>query len=267
VTASAQGRDYSAYQPVLTAADLDGLAFAFCKATNGLTADPNFAANWKVIGTSGIHRGAYHELVPASTASPAAQARRFLAVIKAAGGAPAGTMLAVVASDYAGVTGAEVLAFCDAVHAAEPHCAVLIYSDLDFLPKLTSCTAYDLWVAWPSATAPSAAQVKPFKTWRLWQWGQEHAVDCDAYNGTAAEMTAWLKSVAATPPRKVIRWRVVGVKTLAGVAKRHRTTPEVMLRLAAARHHKYRPSMQRYIKRGDWNARLPFGVVLFAYET
>jgi len=265
MTASAQGRDYSAYQPVLTAADLDGLDFAFCKATNGLTADPHFVTNWQVTGTKGIHRGAYHELVPASTASAKAQADRFLAVVNAAGGAEPGTMLAVVASDYAGVTGAEVLAFCDAVHAAEPHCATLVYSDLDFLPHLTGCTAYDLWVAWPSGAAPSAAQIKPFTRWCLWQWGQADGTDQDAYDGSPAEMTTWLKSVAATA--KIIHWRVVGPDTLAGAAKRHHTTPHLMLVAARRSGHVYEGEMARYIDRRDWDAHLPLGTELFAYET
>ena len=61
-------------------------------------------------------------------------------------------MLAVVASDYQGVTDAEVKAFCDHVKAAAPRCIVLVYSDLSLLPALPSCTGYPLWIAWPSSS-------------------------------------------------------------------------------------------------------------------
>jgi lysozyme len=198
MTGSAQGIDVSNDQPLLTAADLAGLAFAFTKATDGPVAtDPNFAANWPVIKKAGIHRGAYHELWSAGASPAAAQAAHFLAVVQA-GGLEPGDMLAVVASDYAGVSGAEVLAFCEAVRAgAGPQCPVLVYSDLNVLPSLDECTAYPLWVTWPSATAP--ASVQPWSQWTLWQWGTVDKTDRDAFNGTAADMDAWIKTYTNPP--------------------------------------------------------------------
>jgi hypothetical protein len=89
-----------------------------------------------------------------------------------------------------------VKAFCDAVKAAAPRSPVLVYSDLSMLPSLGSCTGYDLWAAWPSATAP--ASVAPWKSWRFWQWN-ETTLDRNAFNGTAAELDAWIDSIA-TPP-------------------------------------------------------------------
>jgi lysozyme len=187
---SAQGIDVSAFQPVLTSADLNGLAFCFTKATDGPSeTDPNFTLNWRVMKSAGIHRGAYHELRPGA-AGP--QAEHFLAVVKDAGLEP-GDMLAVVASDYGGVTDAEVKTWCDQVQAASRTSPVLIYSDLSVARTLTSCTGYALWVAWPSSTAPSS--VTPWKTWKFWQWS-ETDLDRDAYNGTAAELQAWLDAIA-----------------------------------------------------------------------
>jgi GH25 family lysozyme M1 (1,4-beta-N-acetylmuramidase) len=197
VTDSAQGIDVSGYNPPLTAAELKPYAFAFAKATDGPeNMDPDFPGNWQVMKGAGIHRGAYHELWSASASSPEAQADRFLDVVTAAGLEP-GDMLAVVASDYAGVTGAEVNAFCDQVKAAAPKSPVLAYSDLSMLPSLAECTGYDLWVAWPSSTAP--ASVAPWKTWRFWQWG-ETGTDRNAFNGTVAELQSWLDSVAYPAP-------------------------------------------------------------------
>ena len=194
---SAQGKDFSSYQAPVTSPDLDGLAFSFTKATEGpADTDPHFTANWATIKAKGIHRGAYHELWSAGSAPVASQAAHFLAVVKAAG-LERGDMLAVVASDYAGVTDAEVRAFCDIVAAASPGCPVLVYSDLSTLPALTSCTGYPLWVAWPSDTAPES--VAPWDRWTLWQWGSPGGVDHDAYNGDEAELTAWLGTAAPVP--------------------------------------------------------------------
>lgn len=197
MTASAQGIDVSSYQPVLTAADLAGLSFAFAKATEGTTVtDGCFAGNWAAMKAAGVHRGAYHELWPAASGYPVAgQAQRFVSVVRGAG-LEAGDMLAVVASDYP-CTDADVRGFAGAVKAATGgRNPVIVYTDLDVCRTLTSCTGYDLWIAWPSPAAP--ASVAPWKTWRLWQWG-ETGTDRDAYNGTAAEMDAWLAAYAAPP--------------------------------------------------------------------
>jgi len=196
---SAQGIDVSSFQSTLTPAELAGYAFAFAKATEGSGGtDARFTGNWAAIKAAGIHRGAYHEMWPGSQASPAAQAAHFLATAKAAGLAP-GDMLAVVVSDYT-VTDAQANAMLDAVKAGTGgKNPVLVYTDLDVCATLKSCTGYDLWIAWPSGSAPQS--VAPFKTWRLWQWG-ETTLDKDAYNGTAAQMNAWIASYAAplAPP-------------------------------------------------------------------
>jgi lysozyme len=198
MTESAQGIDVSRSQPPLTLADLKGFAFAFAKATDGpeLT-DPDFAGNWSVIKQAKIYRGAYHELWSPGSSPAGVQAAHFLDVVRS-GGLEAGDMLAVVASDYSGVTGEEVLAFCQAVQAgAGPHCPVLVYSDLSVLPSLGQCTGYPLWVTWPSATAP--ASVEPWSTWTLWQWGTPSNTDRDSFNGSAADMDAWIKTYTEPP--------------------------------------------------------------------
>ncbi len=141
MTASAQGIDVSSYQDRLTAAALKPYAFAFTKATDGPeTLDPNFYVNWQMMKSVGIHRGTYHELWSSSSASPVEQADRFLDVVHA-GGLEPGDMLAVVASDYQGVTDAEVKAFCDHVKAAAPRCIVLVYSDLSLLRRFPPAPA------------------------------------------------------------------------------------------------------------------------------
>lgn len=200
---SAEGIDVSAFQLDLTVHELAGLDFAFTKATDGLTiTDPNFANNWAVIKLAGLHRGAYHEL---QAGFGAQQASRFLLAVQGHG-LDAGDMLAVVASDYTGVTDSEVLAFCEVVHAATGgRNPVLVYTDLSVGARLTATSAagFPLWVAWPSPVAPPMPLAR-WREWVLWQWGTRLVpglghVDANGYNGTPAEMGAWIAAFKPKP--------------------------------------------------------------------
>jgi lysozyme len=193
---SAQGIDVSHYQPVLTAASLAGLDFAFCKATDGSDdTDDHFAANWAVIKTARKFAGAYHELRPGFKDGIADQAAHFLSVVRAQGLEP-GDMLAVSASDYR-VTDADVKAFCDWVADATGGLnPVIVYTDLSVAVTLTSCAGYPLWLAWPSGTA--TANVAPWESWHLWQWN-ETGQDKDAFNGDADAMAAWIATYVPAP--------------------------------------------------------------------
>lgn len=224
MTASAQGRDYSAYQAPLTTADLDGLSFCFTKVTNGLTeVDPDLANNWSVLGGWGKPRGGYHELTASGSAT--GQASYFIAALKAHGGLKPGDILAVVASDYP-VSDADVKACCDEVHAlAGPQHPVVVYTDLSVARTLIATSEhYDLWVAWPNDAAPGPLQWAPAKwqAWRFWQWGTEGGVDADAYNGTTAELDSWIASYKetgvkiTTPPPG--NWKDGGPVTVTGPA-------------------------------------------------
>jgi lysozyme len=192
--ASAQGQDRSDDQDIYP---WTGLQFGFAKATNGLSlVDPSFASNWSNLAHAGLPRGAYHELT--ASASAEAQATFFVATVKAQGLRDL-DMLVVVASDYPGVTGGDVEEFCaEVVRVAGPHNPMLIYSDLSFLPNLTGCTRYELWAAWPNATAPES--VWPFANWRFWQYSITDPVDLDAYNGSPGDLRAWLATYAPSDP-------------------------------------------------------------------
>lgn len=211
MTASAQGKDFSFYQGVLTTADLEGLDFAYCKATEGITiTDPQSASSWALFASAGLHRGAYHEYRP--EADPLAQAQHFISVVKQNGLRP-GDILALVASDYPGITDASFKAACDWTAAlAGPACPVLAYTDLSVARTLiTTSQAYELWAAWPSGTAPGPAQWAPatWATWRFWQWG-EQGVDRDAFNGTRAQLDAWVAGYShrtAPPPAEPPSWQ------------------------------------------------------------
>lgn len=196
MTASAEGIDISSYQSGYSVADLAPYQFAFFRATVGtIIKDANFAGNWAAGKAAGIHRGAYHELVPTSTATAAAQVAYFTAVLKRAG-VEAGDMLAVVSSDYAGVTGAEVLSVLSALKAEFPRSPVLVYSDLNGLATVADCSAYPLWLA--DYTNNGNIDVKPWANWTFWQW-TDSPIDRDAYNGTADELQSWLDTFVAPP--------------------------------------------------------------------
>ena len=182
MTTSAQGKDFSAYQPPITAADVAGLDFCFTKATNGTEGtDPTFENNWGVIRAAGIICGAYHELTPGD---PAGQAQHFLATVRAQGLQP-GHMLAVSVSDYPDSAG-EALAFLSAVKlSTQGRNPSICYTDLSVARGLGNCTGYPLWIAWPATDAP--ASVDPWDRWTIWQWRMT-GQDQDSFNGTPQEM-------------------------------------------------------------------------------
>lgn len=210
---SARGRDVSDFEPVQAVSSWAGYAFGIAKATEGLSwTAKTFPANWAnleacVTSRSDFPlRGAYHFLHPGQ--DPAAQARHFVSVVKAAGLLP-GDMLAcdseLLAGVIAAVSGegseelpltigmmprrasltvtaadlalslaavdAATLAFCDQVRAlAGPHHPIVVYTMHAVGRHLARTAAkYPLWLAWPSAAPPPAAMVAPWKSWLLWQ--------------------------------------------------------------------------------------------------
>lgn len=213
---SAQGQDRSNFQPVTP---WTGNDFGFCKATEGTTfTDATFAANWRNLKLAGIPRGAYafwHPLL-----DPVLQARFFVDTVMKQGLMPGDILVADIEitagspmtrmrralgqerllprqnlpADVRGLTASSLdiraKAFLDEVSAlAGPHNPVLVYTNLSVGSLLRSCTGYELWIAYPSNSAP--ASVAPWRTWRFWQWGTVSGVDRDAYNGTKADLLAW----------------------------------------------------------------------------
>lgn len=191
---NARGIDVSSYQPVLSREDIGSLDFVLCKATNGLSeVDPNFAANMAVIKAAGKIRGCYHEL----TTEPAfTQAGFFIDACKDHWQPE--DILAVVASDYSGVNAAMVNTFCQRVRGVAPHNPVVVYTDKAVAPALGGCQHWPLWVA--DYGVPDPGDVAPWGTWHLWQYQGAIAPDDDVFNGTAADLRAWIASYQPKPP-------------------------------------------------------------------
>jgi Glycosyl hydrolases family 25 len=201
---SAQGRDFSAFQKPVGPADLKGLSFAYTRVSNwsGTTmgTDPSFAHDWAAIKAAALHRGAYWYLQPA--VSPVAQANYFVAAVKRAGLQP-GDMLVCDSELLSASVSVDAVThtFCSEVAAlAGPQCPLLVYTNHDVGQHLKSCTGWPLWFAWPSATAPPLSLIAPWKSWAMWQYGIVGGVDADAYNGSPAELDAWVTSHVPAQP-------------------------------------------------------------------
>lgn len=96
--------------------------------------------------------------------------------------------------------GAAALAFLSHVGAAYPHNPVLVYTDLAVGSVLGGCTGWDLFIAFYASSAPPS--VAPWKTWRFWQWSAGGGIggsDRDAFNGSPAQLRAWIDSFKPKP--------------------------------------------------------------------
>ena len=243
MVASAQGMDVSDYQGKYDWAGTAGLSFGICRATQGLggaglsSPDPYLAWNWAQIKAKGLHRGAYHFLDPGLSGQ--AQARYF-----------------VTEMDKLGLSGTDML-WLDNETAGAPAsvaaCAVDFMTELDTLaphhPRGSYCNIsfanegycaglgrYPLWLAWPGAIAPFTPS--PWMKWTFWQWGTRNGVDTDAFNGTAADLDAWIDSYApkaaagSGPHRQTVPYQ--GLSTLAAIAAKRGTTVAHLFSLTAA---------------------------------
>lgn len=200
---SAQGIDVSNWQPDETPAKLAGLQFAIAKATESTYfTDGNFAANWAAMTAAGIARGAYHFLHPDTDG--AAQARYFWSVVSPHG-VKAGDMLWCDSETSSPSADSCTHAFLTELHALAPAGVVIgTYTNEAVGQTLhTTAAAFPvLWFAWPSTNTPATpgpAQYAPWPKWLFWQWGIR-GIDQDAFNGTPADLTAYLHPAAPAPP-------------------------------------------------------------------
>ncbi len=199
--ADAAGRDYSAFQPPVTAEMLKGLSFAYTRVSDwsGTTmgTDPTFSHDWAMMKAHKLHRGAYWFLLP--TVDAVSQARYFVGAVKKAGLDP-GDMLVCDSEILASNVDQVTHSFCAEVASlAGPHCPVLVYSNENVGQHLTSCTHFPLWFAWPSSSPPPASMTRPWARWTFWQWGVVDGVDADRFDGTPAQLNEWIARYLPKP--------------------------------------------------------------------
>jgi lysozyme len=203
--ASAQGLDVSNFQGRFSWAGTTGLSFGIYRMTQGLGAgvnspDPDAQWNHDQIRAKGLHHGAYHFLDPALPG--AAQARYFVARHQAIGLGAADMLWldSETAGSSPAATAACAQAFMTELQALCPRNPKGVYTFISFATSghCAGLGRWPLWLAFPAAAAPQPPP--PWARWAFWQWGLRNGVDADAFNGTAAQLSAWIASFAAPPP-------------------------------------------------------------------
>jgi lysozyme len=215
---SAQGIDVSNFQGMFPWSQQTGLSFGIYRLTQGLSTagtnspDPTAQHNHDGIRKLGIRHGAYHFLDPFEDGT--AQAEAFVAAhLKV--GLDEEDILALdnenARNPGPAQTAACARAFMTRLDRLRPRNPRVVYTFISYATGgyCHGLSHYPLWLARPAAAAP--APPPPWAKWTFWQWGIRNGVDRDAFNGTAADLDAWIKSYAAAPvlPPGVIRGRVV----------------------------------------------------------
>jgi lysozyme len=186
------------------AAKRDGITFAIIKATEGTTfVDNHFTANWANTGANGIVHGAYHFFRPES--DPVAQADFF---VRTAGTPKSGDLPPVIDLEVTdGLTAAQVAAgartFLQRVQQKTGRVPMIYTSVRVFNSLLGTPSGFDpyfLWVANWNVRCPNIPN-PPWKRWTVWQSsatgtvaGFSDPVDVDNFNGTAADLMAFVKA-------------------------------------------------------------------------
>lgn len=197
---NALGIDVSNFSGDFNWAGTTGLSFGICRATQGLGArgtnspDPFLTWNWPRIKAKGLVRGAYHFLDPALDG--AAQARYFVEKVSAVGLET--TDMLWLDNETAGSSPPAVAAcardFMAQLVSLRPRNPRGVYSFFSFITagNCAGLGSYPLWLAiFQAATPPAPA---PWKNWTFWQSGSVSSHDNDVFNGTPAELTAWISS-------------------------------------------------------------------------
>ncbi|HEX3476782.1 MAG TPA: GH25 family lysozyme [Kofleriaceae bacterium] len=186
------------------AARRDGISFAIIKATEGTSfIDNHFATNWTKTQANGIVHGAYHFFRPES--DPVAQADFF---VRIAGSPKSGDLPPVIDLEVTdGLTASQVAAgartFLQRVQQKTGR-VPMIYTSVRVFNSLLGTPAgfnpYPLWVANWNVRCPNIPN-PPWTRWTFWQSsatgtvaGFSDPVDVDRFNGTAADLMAFVKS-------------------------------------------------------------------------
>ena len=196
----AQGIDVSNYAGEFDWAGTSGLSFGICRASQGLGAagtnspDPYLTWNWPRIKDRGLARGAYHFLDP--RLDGAAQASYFVESVSAVGLET--TDMLWLDNETAG-TSPEAVAACARAFMARltslrPDNPCGVYSFWDFITtgNCAGLGSYPLWLAIYQSATPGAPA--PWSAWTFWQYGGTSNYDSDVFNGSAADLSAWISS-------------------------------------------------------------------------
>jgi lysozyme len=264
---SAQGLDVSNYQGQFDWSAVTGLSFGIYRMTQGLgvntnSPDPDAPWNNQELEAKGLIRGAYHFFDP--NLSGEAQAQYFVTQRSLIG--LNGSDMLWLDHETAGAspadTSAAATAFMTELDTLMPHNPRGVYTYISFATA-GNCAGLDrwpLWLAYPAATAPVAPPT--WSNWTFWQWGLRNGVDTDAFNGTAAELQAWIAGYTTPTPQA---YTAPPNTSITALAKQHaRTVPEVLWLTAFNRPQGFGLGETAYIGAGNWDAVMPVGMTVWA---
>jgi lysozyme len=283
---SAQGFDVSNYQGKFDWAATTGMSFGVYRVTQGLGAntnspDPDAPWNNAQISAKGLVRGAYHFFDP--NLSGQAQAEYFVKQLSLIG-LNDSDMLWLdheTAGASPAATSAAALAFMTELDKLRPNNPRGVYTFISFATggHCAGLGKWPLWIAYPSAAAP--APPAPWSAWKFWQYGLRNGVDTDAFNGTAAQLKAWVASYSPAAPRPSAPqpaapqpvakqpaaqpYNAPGNTSITTLAKQHGETVAQLIWLTATnRPQGFGLGETAYIAAGNWDALMPAGMTVWA---
>jgi len=86
--------------------------------------------------------------------------------------------------------------------------------------------------------------------------------DTDAFNGTSAELNAWVASYAKDTPTRRDAAPNTSIRALAH--RHNRTVQEVIWLTARHRRHGFGRLEREYITVGNWDRAMPVGMIVWA---
>lgn len=264
---SAQGIDVSNYQGKYDWAATTGLSFGIHRLTQGLghaanSPDPTAQWNHAQIQAKGLVRGAYHFFDP--TLSGQAQAQYFVTQHSAIG--LQGTDMLWLDHETGGASPGRVSAgaraFMTELDKLVPHNPRGVYTFVSFATG-GNCAGLDkwpLWLAYPASSAP--VPPPPWAKWTFWQWGLRNGVDADAFNGTTADLKAWIAGYSAPGPKPYNAPASTSIRALA--QQHNHTVQEVIWLTATHRPQGFGLMESQYIGVGNWDTAMPVGMTVWA---
>ncbi len=192
------GIDVAYYQGDISwsSVSADGIAFAYVKATEGVTyTDPQYANNIKKLKNTDIQFGSYHFFRPKDDAQQ--QAKFFLSKVDVKGQLPPVLDIEVTQDESPDNIKSSAMAWLKAVES-QSGCKPIIYTDKSFWETNlgNEFKDYSLWLA-DYADKPSLpAGVNKYIYWQHSQSGKVDGisgnVDLDTYSGSKEELNSLL---------------------------------------------------------------------------
>jgi lysozyme len=208
------GIDVSYYQGTINWASVKaaGKVFAIARVSHGTgTVDTQFATNWPAMKQAGIIRGLYQYFEPADSAL--AQAQLLVSKLNAAGGLEDGDLPPVLDLEKMGTLSSSQILTAVSTWMTHVKSALgrkpILYTGSYFWDDHGLGTAWASTPLWTAHYTTAACPLVPnaWSSWVIWQHTDKGSVsgitgdvDLDRFNGTAAELTAFIQASKIAPP-------------------------------------------------------------------